>query len=93
MRARCVAHDKGIIMFRQMLEESIATVEDGGDPINTFRDPNENVYLGMRTEDMGKMIPQGRAGRDVDTDGQDNADRRDRRRFNRFGGLTDKVKT
>ena len=85
--------DKGIIMFRQMLEESIATVEDGGDPINTFRDPNENVYLGMRTEDMGKMIPQGQAGRDVDTDGQDNADRRDRRRFNRFGGLTDKVKT
>jgi len=85
--------DKGIIMFRQMLEESIATVEDGGDPINTFRDPNENIYLGMRTEDMGKMIPQGQSGRDVDTHGKDNADRRHRRRFSRFGGLTEKVET
>ena len=48
-------------MFRQMLEENIAIVEDGGDPICTFRDPSENVFLGMRTEDMRTMIPQGQA--------------------------------
>ena len=79
--------DKGIIMFRQMLEDNITVVEDGGDPINTFRDADQNVYLGMRTEDSRTWIPQGQAGRDVETDGADDPDRRDRRRFNRFGGL------
>jgi 5,5'-dehydrodivanillate O-demethylase oxygenase subunit len=42
--------DKGIIMFREMLEANIRKVESGGDPMNTFRDPAENVYLGMVTE-------------------------------------------
>jgi 5,5'-dehydrodivanillate O-demethylase oxygenase subunit len=42
--------DKGIILFRQMLEQNIRIVEDGGDPMNTFRDPELNVYLPMRTE-------------------------------------------
>ncbi len=84
--------DKGIILFRQMLEENIAIVEDGGDPMNTFRTDSDNVFLGMRTEDSRTWIPQGQAGRDVDTGGADNADRRDRRRFNRFGGLTAEIK-
>ena len=42
--------DKGIILFRRMLEENIRIVEDGGDPKNTFRDPAQNVYLPMDTE-------------------------------------------
>ena len=42
--------DKGIIMFRQMLEDNIKIVEDGGDPINTFRTEEENTYHGMITE-------------------------------------------
>jgi 5,5'-dehydrodivanillate O-demethylase len=42
--------DKGIIMFRRMLEQNMRIVEDGGDPMNTFRDPAENVYHAMRTE-------------------------------------------
>ena len=42
--------DKGIIMFRRMLEQNIRVVEDGGDPMNTFRDPAQNVYLPMETE-------------------------------------------
>ena len=42
--------DKGIIMFRQMLEDNIKIVEDGGDPMNTFRTPEENRYHGMVTE-------------------------------------------
>ena len=42
--------DKGIIMFRQLLEENIRLVEDGADPMNTFRDPAKNVYHGMATE-------------------------------------------
>ena len=43
--------DTGIILFRQMLDENIKLVQDGSDPMNTFRDPTQNVYLGMRTED------------------------------------------
>ena len=35
--------DRGLIMFRKMLEEQIQVVEDGGDPINTFRDPERNA--------------------------------------------------
>jgi hypothetical protein len=85
--------DKGIIMFRQMLEDNITIVEAGGDPINTFRDPDQNVYHGMRTEDSRSWIPQGQAGRDVATDGADTSDRRDRRRFNRFGGLARETTT
>jgi 5,5'-dehydrodivanillate O-demethylase len=42
--------DKGIIMYRQMLEDNIAKVERGEDPMNTFRDADQNVYLSMRTE-------------------------------------------
>ena len=37
--------DQGVIMYRQVLEEQISIVEDGGDPINVFRDPAENQYL------------------------------------------------
>jgi 5,5'-dehydrodivanillate O-demethylase len=42
--------DKGIIMFREMLERNIRLVEDGADPMNVFRDPEKNVYHGMVTE-------------------------------------------
>ena len=34
-----------------MLEEQIAIVEDGGDPINTFRDPAENQCIVLQQED------------------------------------------
>ena len=34
--------DVGIIMFRRMLEEQMAVVADGADPLNTHRDEAEN---------------------------------------------------
>lgn len=37
--------DEHIIHQRRLLDEQIRIVEDGGDPINTFRNPNENVCL------------------------------------------------
>ena len=37
--------DVGIIMYRRMLEEQMRVVEDGGDPINTVRDPAANEIL------------------------------------------------
>ena len=42
--------DRGLIMFRKMLEEQIQVVEDGGDPINTFRDPDTNVCINLPME-------------------------------------------
>ena len=42
--------DRGLIMFRKMLEEQIQVVEDGGDPINTFRDPAANVCIDLPME-------------------------------------------
>ena len=42
--------DKGIIQFRQMLEENIRLVEAGEDPMCTFRDPAKNEYIPFMTE-------------------------------------------
>ena len=42
--------DRGLIMFRKMLEEQIQVVADGGDPINTFRDPTANVCIDLPME-------------------------------------------
>ena len=37
--------DVGVIMYRKLLEEQMRLVEDGADPMNTFRDPAENEVL------------------------------------------------
>jgi 5,5'-dehydrodivanillate O-demethylase len=39
--------DRGIILYRKILAEQMAIVEDGGDPMGTVRDPvvNENIEL------------------------------------------------
>ena len=42
--------DKGIIMYRRLLREQMAIVADGGDPMNTFRDPATNVSIHIPTE-------------------------------------------
>lgn len=38
--------DRGVIMFRKMLSDQIKIVQDGAEPINTFRDPTANESLG-----------------------------------------------
>ena len=43
--------DKGIILYRRLLREQMKIVEDGGDPMNTFRDPTRNVSIHVPTED------------------------------------------
>jgi 5,5'-dehydrodivanillate O-demethylase len=47
--------DQGIIEFRKLLDENIRIVEDGGDPMNTFRDPEENRFINMIAERTGKQ--------------------------------------
>jgi 5,5'-dehydrodivanillate O-demethylase len=42
--------DRGLIMFRKMLDEQIAAVDRGEDPINTFRDPTKNVCIELPME-------------------------------------------
>ena len=42
--------DKGVIQFRQMLEENMRLVEEGQDPMCTFRDPEKNQYIPFMTE-------------------------------------------
>jgi 5,5'-dehydrodivanillate O-demethylase len=37
--------DKNILQLRRLLEEQIRVVEAGGDPINTFRDPEKNKCI------------------------------------------------
>ena len=42
--------DKGIILFRKLLQEQAQLVADGGDPMNTFRDPAENEAISLPLE-------------------------------------------
>lgn len=42
--------DKGIIMYRRMLEENMDAVANGQDPLCTFRDPGANEYIELVSE-------------------------------------------
>jgi 5,5'-dehydrodivanillate O-demethylase oxygenase subunit len=50
---RLAESDKGLIMFRKLLEEQMDVVEDGGEPINVFRDPARNQRLDLPLQDYG----------------------------------------
>ena len=43
--------DKGIILYRRLLQQQLAMVEDGGDPINVFRDPSRNQSITLTHEE------------------------------------------
>jgi len=45
------ASDRGVILYRQMLQENVERVARGEDPINTFRDPAQNVFLALPVEE------------------------------------------
>ena len=47
--------DVGVIMYRSLLEEQMAIVEDGADPMNVFRDPELNQRIDLPTEDYGAL--------------------------------------
>jgi len=46
--------DRGLVMFRNMLKEQIQIVQEGGDPMNTFRDPAKNERIDVTMEDRGE---------------------------------------
>jgi 5,5'-dehydrodivanillate O-demethylase len=43
--------DKGVILYRLMLQEQVGIMESGRDPMNVFRDSAKNVYLHLPTEE------------------------------------------
>lgn len=47
--------DRGVVMFRRMLQEQIKIVQQGGDPINTFRNPEENKCILLAEEHRGSL--------------------------------------
>ena len=42
--------DRGLIMFRKLLGEQINVVQDGGDPMNVFRDAERNASIPLPLE-------------------------------------------
>jgi len=42
---RLAETDRGLVMFRKMLRDQMKIVEQGGEPMNVFRDPEANSYL------------------------------------------------
>ena len=39
--------DRGIILYRKLLQEQIGIVADGGQPMNVFRDPERNISISL----------------------------------------------
>ena len=39
--------DRGIILLRRMLKEQMELVDDGGEPMNVFRDPDQNQFINL----------------------------------------------
>ncbi len=55
--------DRGIILYRRLLREQMAIVEDGGEPMNVFRDPEKNQCLEIPVEtDLIDIARKGRLG-------------------------------
>ena len=44
---RLGSSDRGVILFRKLLTEQMKIAQDGGDPMNVFRDPAENARIDL----------------------------------------------
>ena len=47
---RLAESDQGVILYRRLLREQMAIVEDDGEPMNVFRDPEKNKILHIPVE-------------------------------------------
>jgi 5,5'-dehydrodivanillate O-demethylase len=45
--------DRGVILYRQQLEEAMRTVEDGGDPMNVTRTPSGPIAIALEKNKLG----------------------------------------
>jgi 5,5'-dehydrodivanillate O-demethylase oxygenase subunit len=50
--------DRGVLLLRQMIQESIATVAEGGDPIGVIRDPEQNrlISFDAKMQEIGVLV-------------------------------------
>jgi 5,5'-dehydrodivanillate O-demethylase len=53
--------DRGIVMYRHLLDHQIKLVQEGKDPMNVFRDPAANACLNLPTESREHFLT-GRLG-------------------------------
>jgi 5,5'-dehydrodivanillate O-demethylase len=53
--------DRGIVLYRHLLDAQMKNIEAGKDPINVFRDPAQNVCLKLPTESRERFLT-GRLG-------------------------------
>lgn len=49
------ASDRGIVMFRRLLEQQIAIVEKGGEPLALIRDPAKNKIIEFNTHSVNRL--------------------------------------
>jgi 5,5'-dehydrodivanillate O-demethylase len=47
--------DRGVILWRELLQRQLRIVEDGGEPMNVFRDPAANVCIVVPPRDVYPM--------------------------------------
>ena len=47
-----VVTDVGLIMYRRLLDQQARVVEDGGEPMNVWRDPDENEIIVLPIEEF-----------------------------------------
>jgi 5,5'-dehydrodivanillate O-demethylase len=59
------AGDRNILQLRKLLQQQISIVESGGDPINTYRDPEQNKCIIPLHQVPGRprLSPEGRPDR------------------------------
>lgn len=62
-RERLGRSDEGVILFRSLLKENILKVQNGQDPMNTFRDPSTNEAIPVVTERDVSQRPGGPAAK------------------------------
>jgi 5,5'-dehydrodivanillate O-demethylase len=49
---RLAESDRGVILFRRLLQEQMKRVAEGHDPMNVFRDPAKNVCIELPQEEV-----------------------------------------
>jgi 5,5'-dehydrodivanillate O-demethylase len=58
--------DKGVVLYRRLLKEALDRLEEGGDPMNVFRDPAvKRIDLAVETNKLGvagNVLGGGRGG-------------------------------
>jgi 5,5'-dehydrodivanillate O-demethylase len=57
-REHLASSDRGIILFRAMLQESIEAVQAGHDPVGVVRDPAQNalIHFDAKMKEIGELV-------------------------------------